>query len=254
MRYSLCIEPLFLDVPIQDRVKIAKDIGYDAVEFWNPFAHDIEELQKAIAKSDIPVSVMALADNWGVRLSEDFENVEKAAQEAVSAGKDLGCSCFIGLSGDISSKYDTEKGLLISNLQRLSELFEKNDVTLVLEPLNSTHDHKGYYLDSSHLGFEIIRRVNSPAVKVLFDIYHMQIMEGNIIETVTKNIGHIGHFHSAGVPGRSELSSGELNYAQIIPAIDKTGYNKYFGLEYWPRSEDHLSSARKELEFLRSCV
>lgn len=117
----------------------------------------------------------------------------------------------------------------------------KEGVTVNMEALNSLVDHKGYYLDSSYMGFEIMKAVGCDNIKLLYDVYHMQIMEGNIIENVLKNIDLIGHFHSAGVPGRHEHFDGDNDYKNILKAINKTTYDRYFGLEYWP-TYDHRKS------------
>lgn len=105
---------------------------------------------------------------------------------------------------------------------------------LLVEPLNTRIDHVGYYLDSSEEAFTIIDEVGSAYVKVLFDIYHQQIMEGDIIRRITGNIQKIGHFHVAGSMGRHELNDGELNYDAIFRAIVDKGFNGYIGLEYFP--------------------
>jgi hydroxypyruvate isomerase len=113
-----------------------------------------------------------------------------------------------------------------------------------VEPLNIAVNHKGYYLYSSAEGFDIIRAVGSPNVKLLYDIYHQQVTEGNLIQTITENIELIGHFHVADVPGRHEPGTGEINYANVLKAIDETGYNGYVGLEYAPKASA-LESLRK---------
>ena len=122
---------------------------------------------------------------------------------------------------------------------------------IVLEALNSLIDHKGYYLDSSRIGFEIVEAVNSPRIKLLFDCYHMQLMEGNLVNNITDNIEWIGHFHSAGVPGRHELQQGETNYPRIIRAVEDAEYSGYFGLEYWPSYEAE-TSIRDTMRYLAS--
>ncbi len=101
------------------------------------------------------------------------------------------------------------------------------------------------------MGFEIVRSVGSNSVKLLYDVYHMQIMEGNIIDTVTRNIDLIGHFHSAGVPGRHEHFNGENDYPNILKAIAATPYSRFFGLEYWP-TYDHRQSLKDVLAYLKS--
>jgi len=127
---------------------------------------------------------------------------------------------------------------------------EKEDIILMLEPLNTLVDHPGYFLDSPQEAAQIVREVNSPSVKLLFDCYHMQIMNGNLISTIERNIDIIKHFHAAGVPGRHELFIGELNYPNIVKRIDEIGYKEYFGLEYFPTmpSEDSLKSMLKILK------
>ena len=142
---------------------------------------------------------------------------------------------------DNEGKADFQKNILIENLKRVADILVKENVTIVLEALNSYVDHEGYYLDSSHLGFEIVKSVGCENIKLLYDVYHMQIMEGNLIDNIKKSIEYIGHFHSAGVPGRHELFNGEINYKNILKAIEETGYSKYFGLEYWPTYDDEQS-------------
>jgi len=113
-------------------------------------------------------------------------------------------------------------------------ILEKAGVTLVFEPLNTLVDHPGYYLTQSSEAFDIVDAVASENVKVLYNIYHQQIMEGNIIPTITEHMDRIGHFHSAGHPGRHELDCGEIHYPDIIKAIDRTTYSGWFGVEYFP--------------------
>jgi len=91
---------------------------------------------------------------------------------------------------------------------------------------------------------DIVKRVESPNLKMLYDIYHMQIMSGNLIDFIGENIEYIGHFHIAGVPGRHEPFTGELNYRYIVDEIDRMGYDGYFGLEYWPSFDDEESLRR----------
>jgi hydroxypyruvate isomerase len=113
-------------------------------------------------------------------------------------------------------------------------LLEEAGITLLLEPLNGKVNHPGIYLESSDEGFEIIREVGSPNVKILFDIYHQQITEGDIIRRMTSNIDLIGHIHCAGNPGRHELDSGELDYGRIFKALESAAYKGYAGIEYFP--------------------
>jgi hydroxypyruvate isomerase len=241
MKFSLCLEPVFPEVEIYERVQFAKECGLDAIELWDPSVYDAKKLAKAAQKYDLPVAVCGVCDSWTYRLNSPYEAVKKSIEKTIQYGKDLGCSTFIGLSGELECKVDSQKSILIENLKRLSEFCEKQNVIVLLEALNSLYDHKGYYLDSSYVGFEIIKSVNSPAIKLLYDCYHMQIMEGNLINSIKTNIDFIGHFHSAGVPGRHELHLGETNYPYVIKAAEEAGYGHYFGFEYWPTYEGRKS-------------
>src|SRR5207248_4806901 len=109
--------------------------------------------------------------------------------------------------------------------------------TLIVEPLNTLVNHAGYYLNFTREAFEIMRQVGSPYVKILFDIYHVQIMEGNLIDTIRNNIGHIGHFHVGDVPGRHEPGTGEINYKNVLRAIRATGFKDFVAVEYVPSKD-----------------
>lgn len=241
MKFSVCLECIFEDVEFYERITLAKECGADAIELWDPSVYDTKRIAKIAQKNNLPVAACGLKESWTYRLNSPFEVVEKNIKESLPYGKDMGCDTFIGLSGELECKVDSQKSLLIENLKRVADICEKEDVIVVIEPLNSLYDHKGYYLDSSYIGFEIVKAVNSPSIKVLYDCYHMQIMEGNLVNNIQTNIAFIGHFHSAGVPGRHELHLGETNYPVVIDAAEKAGYDRYFGFEYWPTYEDPQS-------------
>ena len=133
---------------------------------------------------------------------------------------------------------------MTEGLTLLAPVCRRNGITLIVEPFNSRVDHPDYFLDNPETCVEVLRRVNSPNVKMLFDIYHMQIMYGNILLFVRQNLEHIGHFHIAGVPGRHEPVPSELDYAFILKEIDAMGYTGYFGLEYWPTGDAAASLER----------
>lgn len=251
MKYSLCIEPIFEDVSFYDRISLAKEGGADAIEFWDPSAYDCKKIGATAANLGMPVAACCLNQAWTIRMNFPYDVVKKNVEKSIGFSKEVGCTTLIGLSGELECKTDSQKSLLIENLKRVSELCEKAGVTIVLEALNSLYDHKGYYLDSSYVGFEIVKAVNSPGVKLLYDCYHMQLMEGNLVNSITTNIDFIGHFHSAGVPGRHELQKGEIDYPFVIAAAEKAGYNKYFGFEYWP-TYDNIQSLRDVLSYVRA--
>lgn len=133
----------------------------------------------------------------------------------------------------------------IACLNRVKKVAEDNGVTICVELLNSKVDHKDYHGDHTNFGLQIIKAVGSPRVKLLYDIYHMQIMEGDVIRTIRDNHQYIAHYHTGGVPGRNEIdSTQELNYVAVCKAIVETGFTGYVAHEFVPK-RDPLTSLRE---------
>jgi hydroxypyruvate isomerase len=249
-KFSLCIEPVFPELDFYDRIAAAAELGCDAIEFWDPAGRDPARIGKLAAQHGVSVAICCVNNAWANRTNGPVSQLLPNLVESAHIVKDMGCHSLIALSGDVDAQGAGQKQVLIDNLKRLAETAERENVTLCVEALNSYVDHKGYYLDSARTGFEIMKAVGSPRVKLLYDVYHMQIMEGNLIQTITENIADIGHFHSAGVPGRHELFSGEIQYPPVIKAIDAAGYQGFFGMEYWP-TYDHRKSVKDVLAYIK---
>lgn len=154
--------------------------------------------------------------------------------------------CF---SGNKRGKTDEEGwNNCVKGLQALLPLAEKHNVVLVMELLNSKIDHKDYQCDTTKWGVELAKRLNSEHFKLLYDIYHMQIDEGDVIRTIRDNHKYIGHYHTAGVPGRNEIDENqELNYAAIMKAIVQTGFKGYVAQEFIPKNPNKMDSLRKAI-------
>ncbi len=247
-KYSLCIEPVLPEVDFYDRIAIAAELGFDAIEFWDPTGKDIPRIARLAAQHHIAVSICGMLDGW--KDCVDSPGFVDSARRSVKIAQDLDCHALIALTGQAGGDPAAQQAALVENLRRAAEVVAPLGVTVCLEALNTYVDHPGYFLASARLGFEVVRAVGSPQVKLLYDVYHMQIMEGNIIATLNENIAAIGHFHSAGVPGRHELFTGELDYRAIVKAVDAAGYGRYFGLEYWP-TYDSRQSMIDTLKYLK---
>lgn len=154
--------------------------------------------------------------------------------------------CF---SGSRRGKTDEEGWQnCVIGLQKLIPLAEKHNVTLVMELLNSKIDHHDYQCDRTSWGAELAKRLNTENFKLLYDIYHMQIDEGDVIRNITENHQYIAHFHTAGVPGRHEIDeTQELNYVAIMKAIAATGFKGFIGQEFIPKNANKLESLRKAI-------
>src|SRR5258708_35424126 len=167
--------------------------------------------------------------------------------DQAAAEKTPSVICFSGnrrgMSWAISDEEGWENCRIL--LDKIKAQAEDRGVNIVMELLNSKVDHKDYQCDHTAWGVELVKRVGSPRFKLLYDIFHMQIMEGDVVRTIRDNIQHIAHFHTGGVPGRNELDgSQELNYAVVTQAILDTGFKGYFAHEFIPK-RDPLTSLRE---------
>lgn len=228
-----CITPQLLSP--QQLVRAAAEIGYAAVEllpeaYW-PLAraHGL-----AIASVNGHASIVDGLNrraNHARIVPELTDAIAKAEQWQIA-----NLICFSGSRDGLANAAGIEA--TAEGLHQVAHRAEDAGVKLVLEVLNSKVDHPDYHADHTAWAVEVCRQVGSPAVKVLYDIYHMQIMEGDIIRTIQAVHPWIGHYHTAGNPGRAELDDHqELNYRPIFAAIAATGYTGYIGHEFIPRGE-----------------
>jgi hydroxypyruvate isomerase len=259
MKLGLCVEMVFTDLPFEERVRKAAELGFRHVEMWfvdRTFKGSPSELAAIAARHGVTISNTVIGSpdgsvGGGLTNPAHREAWLARARMAIDYTKEAGIPATIVCTGNVVEGM-TEKQTMrsvVAGLKQTVRLAEKAGVTLLLEPLNTKHDHKGYWLDNSSKGVEICREVGSPRMKLLYDCYHMQIMEGDLIGHIKAGFDVIGHFHSAGHPGRHELWLGETNYPFLTKQIEALGYTGVFGLEYAP-SMDHAESLRKTRELL----
>jgi hydroxypyruvate isomerase len=268
-KIDLCLDPFFIGSKTVDKIIKVKELGFDAVEFWfwdHEFngsglefkKKEIDEIADVIRELNVTINDIVVNSPDGsiggfLTKPEDKEMYLDRLNETIEIAHKLKCTKLITCTGnEIKGKsFQQQFDSVVETLTKAAEIASKENITLVLEALNSHVDHEGYFLLSSKTGFDIVKKVNSPHLKLLYDVYHMQIMEGNHIATIQQNSHLIGHFHSAGVPGRNEIYKGEINYLPILEAVDNSGYDGCFGLEYWPSEEEGLSLT-KTLQFINS--
>ena len=186
----------------------------------------------------------------GFNHKENHENLIAAYETQINEVAEAGFKNLICFSGNRAGM-DDETGMnnCAEGLKRLMPLCEKKGVVLCMELLNSKVNHPDYQCDRSAWGVELCKRVGSEHFKLLYDIYHMQVMEGDVIGTIYKNNSYFAHYHTAGVPGRHEIDeTQELNYPAIMRAIFETGYTGYVGQEFLPAKPDALDSLKKAVQ------
>ena len=234
MRASISVDALYFGKDIYKGLEEIKSCGYDNFEMWGWWDKDITRLIEIKNRLEMNLTACCTKFISLVDHSEINKYID-GLKESIDAAKKLGCTRLISQTGnDTGKSRQHQQEAMINGLRTCAPLLEESGITLVVEPLNTRVDHKGYYLWSSDEGFRIIEEVGSPNIKLLYDIYHQQIMEGDILRRVVPNITSIGHFHAAGNPGRNELYYGVHDYNRIFKAIKDTGYKSYIGYEYFP--------------------
>ena len=245
IKHSVC-KWCYDKIPLDDFCRAVKEIGLSSVELVGP--SEWPTLKKYDLYCAMP---------WGAHKSLDrgFNDpayhdelvrlYEPVIPQVAAAGFDK-LICFSGNRRGMSDEQGLEN--CVKGLQRLLPLAEKHKVTLTMELLNSKVNHKDYQCDHSAWGVELVKRLGSDRFRLLYDIYHMQIMEGDVIRTIRENHQYFNHYHTGGVPGRNEINdTQELYYPAIMNAIVATGYKGYVAQEFIPKNAEPLVSLRDSI-------
>jgi hydroxypyruvate isomerase len=219
----------------------AKDIGMEAIDLLG--VDDYPTLKKfgltCAVTSGVPGGIKT-----GLNRLENHDAIVEFFEHTLPIAKDNGSPNVICFSGNRGGM-DAEQGLenCAMGLKRIAPIAERHGVTVIMELLNSKRNHADYMCDNSPWGVELCDRVGSERFKLLYDIYHMQIMEGDVIDTIKEFHTYFAHYHTGGVPGRNEIDdTQELYYPAIMRAIVETGYQGYVAQEFIPASDDPLNS------------
>jgi hydroxypyruvate isomerase len=253
---NVLIDLFFTELPLDQRVPKVAALGYTAIETWEGGdAVVVKKIGDACIQNGVRfVSIvlngpsdMTVAPVKTGNRKAFIEQLDRYSDNALAAG----CHAGIVTTGNhVPGQPPAEhRKNLVDCMVEAGTKAAKKGFALNLEPLNTLVDHKGYYLESREISVEIVKEVHLSNVKLLYDLYHMQIMGGNHLDFILPNLGLIGHFHTAGVPGRHELFEGEMNYPFVMKKILAAGYQGFFGLEYKP-SLPSEESLRKTAELL----
>jgi hydroxypyruvate isomerase len=255
IRHAAC-RWCYEDIPLERFCAAAKDIGLVAIDLLD--TPDFETIRKY--DLDCPVVTFPTATTrTGIKvgmIEKSFNRIEhhdalaEVYERKLHDCARVGAKQLICFSGNREGM-DDEQGLenCAIGLERILPTAEKLGITLTMELLNSRVDHPDYMCDRSHWGTALADRLASPNFKLLYDIYHMQIMEGDIIATIRAKHAYFSHYHTGGCPGRNEIDeTQELNYPAIMRAILETGYTGYVAQEFIPKRQDKLASLRQAVQ------
>jgi len=270
MNYGVCLEMVFTDRPFLDRMQLVADAGYRFAEMW------FGDLTPAKSTGDARQSkqaakIRAASEKAGITMTNvvigspdggvggGLTDAERRPEWLQRTDATLAYCREAHIGAAVVCTGNLVKGLsraqmrqnVLDGLKATAERAAKAGITLLLEVLNDKVDHADYFLTSSDEGVALCREVNSPHLKLLFDCYHMQIMEGDLTGHIRKNLDVIGHIHSAGHPGRHELWLGETNYPFLVRQLEAMGYKGVFALEYVPTLPPS-ESLRRTLAYLNA--
>ena len=232
----------YKDIPLEKLAGESKKIGYQSIELLTPDEFKVVEplgLTCAVLSGSCTI-----AEGWNRK--KNHARLVKSVSDHIEFAADNKSRNVIFFSGNRKGLSDDE-GLEVcaEGIKQVTGLAEKKNVTLIMELLNSKVNHADYMCDRTPWGVKLAKQVGSPRFKLLYDIYHMQIMEGDVIRTIKDNHEYIGHYHTGGNPGRNEIDeTQELYYPAIVRAIMDTGYDGFLGQEFIPKREALASLAQ----------
>jgi hydroxypyruvate isomerase len=241
IKQSIC-RWCYNSIKLEKLAEEAKKIGYQSIELLSP-----EEIKK-VKDLGLTCAVMRCKSGIvsGMNRKENHDRIVKELHDDIDFAAAEGIPSVLTMSGN-RQKLADDVGLAMCavGLKRILKYAEEKKIIVLMEGLNSKVDHKDYMYDFTEWGVKLCKEVGSPNFKLLYDIYHMQIMEGDVVRTIRKYKDFIGHFHTGGNPGRNEIDeTQELNYPAIVKAIIDTGYQGYIGQEFIPKREAFASLAQ----------
>jgi len=254
---SVMLWTVYKDLPFEQRLEKVAEAGYQAVELVKEFENwtDADFRRANSKKRSLGITFDATAGVWtGIADPRARDKFVADLKNLLPIAEKLECSAIIVLSGNRVEglSHDAHHEACIEALKRGADLAAKQRVRLLLENIDQEENPK-YYLTSVAEGFEIVRKVDNPNVKFLYDFYHEQIAEGNLIEKLEKNIDLVGLVHIADVPGRHEPGTGEINYANIFRKLAQLKYDRYAAMEFEPAG-DPVAALRSARELVTRSV
>ena len=246
VNHSVC-KWCYANIALEDFCKAGKEMGLQSIELLK--VADFPTLKKFDLTCAMVTGVTGDIPN-GLNRVENHDKIVAFMEQTIPASAEFGAPNVICFSGNRRGMSD-EEGLAncATGLKRIMSIAEKNKVTVCMELLNSKVNHKDYMCDHTAWGVELVKRVGSERFKLLYDIYHMQIMEGDIMATIKANNQYFGHYHTGGVPGRAEIDdTQEIYYPAVMKAILDTGYKGFVAQEFIPKRADKIASLKQGVE------
>jgi hydroxypyruvate isomerase len=243
-KFSANLSMLFTEHDFLDRFDAAAKAGFVGVEYIGPYDHEPEVVAARLKKNaltqvlfNLPPGDWSKGERGIAILPERVEEFRKGVDKAITYARALGCgqvNCLAGIAPQGAGRAALES-TFVENLRFAARKLKDAGVKLLIEPIN-TRDIPGFFLTHSRQGLQLVERVGSDNLYLQYDIYHMQVMEGDLARTIEKNLGRIAHIQLADNPGRNEPGTGEINYPFLHEHLDRIGYSGWIGAEYKPKT------------------
>jgi hydroxypyruvate isomerase len=249
LEYSPNLSMLFTEVTFLQRFAKAAQAGFSAVEFLFPYEAGVQAIMERMEVLGLRIALFNLPagsvekGEWGtLGLPDRRDYFKRSFMTALEAANDLNCDRLNMMFGQRNERYrlETQMECACENLTWAAPQAAQAGVELLIEPLNPA-DFPNYALTRTSQARDVVEQVQKPNVKILYDVYHAQMTEGNLISTITSLIDHIGHIQIADVPGRHQPGTGEINFRSIFATLEQLNYSDYIGLEYRPLGDSEAS-------------
>ena len=242
-RFAANVSTMFPDVPVEARFQAARDLGFRAVEYLFPYAQSPAEVKAGVSEAGVamillntPLGDVANGERGLAAVPGREADFRRDFDRAMAYAVDVGVPMIHVMAGvvDVADR-DTAEAVLVRNVRVAADLAASHGIDVLLEPLN-TEDTPGYFLTRTDETRQLIDAIERDNVRLQFDFYHRQIMEGNLERRLEENLDVIGHIQFSSVPGRHEPQHGEVNMAYLFAACDRLGYDGWVGCEYRPKT------------------
>lgn len=248
MTYSACLELLFKpETPLfAERLYLANDVGFTAVEFWGWRNKDLDVVERALGETGLSLIGFVAEPMLPLTDGSQHNAFLTGLRESIATARRLGAKCLIAQAGDdqLGTPRERQHDAIVDVLKRAVPMLEHDGIVLLLEPLNTRVDHPGYYLAHTPEGLDLIEEIGSPSVRLLYDVYHSVVMGEIPNKVLAGRVPLIGHVHLADAPGRHEPGSASMPWRAHLDWLHSRGYQGYVGLEYSP-SMDTVSSLKE---------
>lgn len=243
MKYALCIETIFPELPFAERLRATREGGYDAIEIWHTDGERLPVLREEV-KEGLEVAMLVASRNLTTREPQAIEANLEVLRRTLDVVRELNCPniCLFVGDRDDDALFSTQRSAIIDFLGQAADILQGSGVAGIVESVNPKH-HPTCFLINMATAAGIIAEVDRPEIKLQFDVYHTAMTDDDVEAVIERHFDDIAYFQAADAPSRSQPGTGVLNYPRILTRLEERGFNGYFSWEFFPRGDARLAVA-----------